>query len=71
MHLRHVNTVRDFRVPPHCERGLLRFSEILHGVSVPETSATNKQATPHNIPEELRSQIDENAFTHGRTPIKN
>jgi hypothetical protein len=66
-----VNTVQDFRVPPHCERGLLRFSEILHCVSFPEASATNKQATPHNIPEELRPQIDKNAFIHGITLIKN
>jgi hypothetical protein len=65
MHLRQVNTARDFRVPPHCERGLHRFCEILHGVSLPETSATNKQSTPHNIPEELRPQIYGNAFIHG------
>jgi hypothetical protein len=66
-----VNTVRDFRVPPHFERGIVRFSQILHGVGVPETSETDKQATPHNIPEELRPHIDENAFIHGTTLIKN
>ena len=70
-HLRQVNTARDFKVSPHCEWCLLLFSEILHGVSIPETSETNKETTPHNIPEELRPQIDENAFIHGTTLIKN